>query len=43
MAHGIRINENACRGCVNCIKVCPTEAMRVIHGKVRILEDRCIG
>jgi len=43
MGHGIRINENACRGCVNCIKSCPTEAMRVIHGKVRILEERCIG
>ncbi len=43
MDHGIRINENACRGCVNCIKSCPTEAMRVIHGKVRILEERCIG
>jgi Na+-translocating ferredoxin:NAD+ oxidoreductase RNF subunit RnfB len=43
MGHGIQINENACRGCVNCIKSCPTEAMRVIHGKVRILEERCIG
>lgn len=38
----IRINEEACKGCVNCIRVCPTEALRVRHGKVVLLEDRCI-
>jgi hypothetical protein len=25
-----------------CLKVCPTEAIRVRHGKAQILEDRCI-
>jgi hypothetical protein len=25
-----------------CLKVCPTEAIRVRHGKAEILEDRCI-
>ncbi|HCD72502.1 MAG TPA: Fe-S cluster protein, partial [Thermovirga lienii] len=43
MSHGIRISKEACKGCVNCIKTCPTEAMRVINGKVRIMEERCIG
>jgi len=43
MSHGIKINKEACKGCVNCIKTCPTEAMRVIDGKVRIMEERCIG
>ncbi|HPD98597.1 MAG TPA: 4Fe-4S binding protein, partial [Synergistales bacterium] len=43
MPHGIEISGEDCRGCVNCIKSCPTEAIRVINGKVRILEERCIG
>lgn len=43
MPHGINISGEACRGCVNCIKICPTEAIRVINGKVRILDERCIG
>ena len=43
MAHGVKIMEPSCRGCVNCIKSCPTEAMRVIEGKVRILSEICIA
>lgn len=43
MHRGIKVLEDNCRGCVNCIKSCPTEAMRVIHGKVRIIEELCIG
>ena len=31
-----------CRGCVNCIKRCPTEAIRVWDGKAHILEKFCI-
>lgn len=38
----IRINKDLCKGCVNCIRVCPTEALRVRLGKVVLLEDRCI-
>lgn len=43
MSHGIEISGESCHGCVNCIKACPTEAMRVIHGKLHILEERCIA
>ncbi|WP_242603503.1 [Fe-Fe] hydrogenase large subunit C-terminal domain-containing protein [Acetomicrobium hydrogeniformans] len=43
LAHGVKIVETSCRGCVNCIKSCPTEAMRVIEGKVRILSEICIA
>ncbi len=39
---GVRTLENLCIGCVNCIKSCPTEAIRVNHGKVRILPSLCI-
>jgi len=38
----IKINKTLCKGCVNCIRVCPTEALRVRNNKAVILEDRCI-
>ena len=40
--NGIKILNTACQGCVNCIKCCPTEAIRVIDGTVSILDDLCI-
>jgi Na+-translocating ferredoxin:NAD+ oxidoreductase RNF subunit RnfB len=42
METGIKIVEGSCKGCVNCIKSCPTEALRVIEGKVKILPELCI-
>lgn len=41
-SNGIKIFNAACQGCVNCIKCCPTEAIRVIDGTISILEDLCI-
>lgn len=40
--HSVRLDEERCKGCTNCIKGCPTEAIRVRGGKAFILEDRCI-
>ncbi|MDR1471878.1 MAG: Fe-S cluster protein [Synergistaceae bacterium] len=42
MAHSIKISYSACRGCVNCIKSCPTEAIRVINGSITIIKDLCV-
>ena len=42
MAHSIKISYTACHGCVNCIKSCPTEAIRVIDGSIVILKDICV-
>ena len=42
MMHRLKIFNAACKGCVNCIKSCPTEAIRVIDGLVHILPDLCI-
>jgi len=39
----IRIDSQKCRGCVKCIRKCPTEAMRGNHGQVEIIEKLCIG
>ena len=36
------LDYKKCRGCTTCIKVCPTEAIRVRSGKATILDDRCI-
>ena len=40
--HSVRIDRRKCVGCINCIKTCPTEAIRVQKGKATILDDRCI-
>lgn len=40
--HAVRLDADKCKGCTNCIKRCPTEAIRVREGKARIIEERCI-
>lgn len=40
--HSVRLQRDKCQGCVFCVKVCPTEAVRVRNGKAEILGDRCI-
>ncbi len=40
--HSVTLDEDKCRGCTNCIKGCPTEAIRVRKGKARIIDERCI-
>ena len=40
--HSVRLNRELCMGCTNCIKKCPTEAIRVRNGKAVISEVRCI-
>jgi len=36
------LDQDNCKGCTNCIKHCPTEAIRVRKGRARIIEERCI-
>jgi iron only hydrogenase large subunit-like protein len=40
--HSIKVDETKCIGCVACMKVCPTKAIRVREGKARINFERCI-
>ena len=42
MSGGLKIREAQCRGCANCLKSCPTEAIRVIDGLIRIIPELCI-
>ncbi len=40
--HSVRLDRDKCKGCINCIKGCPTEAIRVRDGKAKIIKERCI-
>ena len=40
--HSVTLDRDKCMGCTNCIKRCPTEAIRVRGGKARIISERCI-
>ncbi len=40
--HAVTLDEDKCMGCTNCIKRCPTEAIRVRDKKARINASRCI-
>ena len=42
ITHSVTIDADKCTGCINCIKRCPTEAIRVRNGKAVITSDRCI-
>ncbi|SHO52890.1 [Fe-Fe] hydrogenase large subunit C-terminal domain-containing protein [Anaerocolumna xylanovorans] len=38
----VRLQEDLCKGCINCIKRCPTQAIRVRKGKAVITKEFCI-
>lgn len=40
--HSVTLDREKCVGCTNCIKRCPTEAIRVRDGKAQIISERCI-
>ena len=40
--HSVTLDRDKCRGCINCIKRCPTEAIRVRNKKAQIIAERCI-
>jgi len=42
ITHSVTLVPEKCVGCINCIKKCPTEAIRVRNGKAVILSDHCI-
>lgn len=38
----VYLKEDLCKGCINCIKRCPTQAIRVRNGKAVITKEFCI-
>ena len=42
MFHAVRLDSDKCTGCINCIKRCPTGAIRIRAGKAKVLKELCI-
>lgn len=40
--HSLRIDKDKCTGHMKCMRVCPTQAIRVKNGIAEISEERCI-
>jgi Na+-translocating ferredoxin:NAD+ oxidoreductase RNF subunit RnfB len=40
--HSIRIDTERCNGRMKCMRVCPTQAIRIRNGKSFIIEEKCI-
>ncbi len=40
--HALRVDPEKCFGCVHCMKVCPTEAIRVKNGLAIVNNLRCV-
>ncbi len=40
--HSVRLEEDKCKGCTNCLKRCPTEAIRIRNNRATILRESCI-
>jgi len=40
--HSIRIDPEKCDGRMRCMRVCPTQAIRIRNGKAVIIEEKCI-
>ncbi len=40
--HSVTLEKEKCRACTNCLKRCPTEAIRVRGGSAHIIDERCI-
>lgn len=40
--NSVCLDSDLCKGCINCIKRCPTQAIRVRNGKAHIIKEFCI-
>lgn len=40
--HSVTLEPDLCKGCTNCLKRCPTQAIRVRGGKAHIIKEFCI-
>jgi NAD-dependent dihydropyrimidine dehydrogenase PreA subunit len=38
----MKINENLCNGCGQCVLVCPVQAIQIINNKARLDNEKCV-
>ena len=43
MLNTVMLDPDKCKGCITCMKRCPTEAIRVRNGKAKVLYERCVA
>lgn len=41
--HTVNLDPDKCKGCISCMRRCPTEAIRVRNGKAKVFYERCVG
>ena len=41
--HHFILNIDDCIGCTRCMRVCPTEAIRIVDGKVTLVDNQCVN
>jgi anti-sigma regulatory factor (Ser/Thr protein kinase)/Fe-S-cluster-containing hydrogenase component 2 len=40
--NSVRVSAELCRECLHCLRICPTQALRVRNGKPEVLDHLCI-
>ena len=40
--HSIRVDPEKCDGRMKCMRICPTQAIRIREGRAVILDDKCV-
>jgi len=40
--HALKVDTQKCFGCTHCMKICPTEAIRIVNGVAVIDNQRCV-
>jgi iron only hydrogenase large subunit-like protein len=40
--HSVILEKDYCSGCTYCLDRCPTQAIRIVDGKAKIINERCI-
>lgn len=40
--HSVGLNSKLCKGCINCIKHCPNQAIRIRNGRAVIIDEKCV-
>src|SRR5690554_5120867 len=40
--HALKVDTERCFGCTHCMRICPTEAIRIMNGIAEINDEKCV-